>query len=483
MMQCPKCGAMTFTGKYCFSCQYTDKEKVQAGIKKAATGKQPVKPLANEDSEQKEAPENLSVQRIDQNSQMRENKAITGSTPAKAAVPMSFDQLRSAAASPENQKVIKPPTKEELDKIKGTIKENSPAAKASDRDDLSSEEFDSVASVNSADTKENAFTENGKMLEFSEHSKPVFSWSDPAEFNENWKNTKREQAPDSGATRHEASKPETVKDIPGGQSDLKSHADFDDKHLSDEFLNPLLDDDSNEPIASEETLSRLVNVIESSNMFADDALKKNNDTSNHSLLSDNSKPEQEESFDGSAKDNTAGDLFSINVQGSSILESVPASDERPSQSAEDEPEPQRLNTGKGSAHSSESKDPSKRACILGKFGKRKESEKEETLDPSTLSEDELFDKLAEDVTEKEVQGKKKEKNEAKISEEEQYEMDRADFLDPDESVYNPNYDNYYDDVQADALSYPDKITAGDVLMVVGIIAAIILFLVMMMFVI
>ena len=80
-------------------------------------------------------------------------------------------------------------------------------------------------------------------------------------------------------------------------------------------------------------------------------------------------------------------------------------------------------------------------------------------------------------------GKKKEKNEAKISEEEQYEMDRADFLDPDESVYNPNYDNYYDDVQADALSYPDKITAGDVLKVVGIIAAIILFLVMMMFVI
>ena len=482
MMQCPKCGAMTFTGKYCFSCQYTDKEKVQAGIKKAAAGKRAAKPDATEEHVQGVSSEKLSDQRIDSNSQMPENKAITGSIPAKASVPMSFDQLRGAAASPENQKVIKTPTKEDLDKIKGAIKDNSPVAQPTDHDDFSSDKLDSIGSVNAADVKEDAFVETEKKQEASEHSKPVFSWSDPAEFNETWKNTKREQEPDSGEIRHEAPNPETVKDILGEQLDLESQADFDDKHLSGEFLDPLLDDESNEPIASEGILSRSINAAEFSNMRADDALK-NNDSSNHSLSRDYSKQEQEEKFDGSVKDKTAGDLYFFKGKGSSILESVPASDERPSQNAEDEPEPQRLNTGKGSAHSFESKDPGKRAGILGKFGKRKESEKEETLDPSTLSEDELFDKLAEDITEKEVQGKKKEKNEAKISEEEQYEMDRADFLDPDESVYNPNYDNYYDDVQADALSYPDKITAGDALMVVGIIAAIILFLVMMMFVI
>lgn len=119
--------------------------------------------------------------------------------------------------------------------------------------------------------------------------------------------------------------------------------------------------------------------------------------------------------------------------------------------------------------------------ILNRFRKQEEEE-EKIIDYSSLSEEELFEKLSEDIKEKE-KTEKKDKDDNKISEEEAYEMDRADFLDADPTIYNPNYDNYYDDVMPEELSRPDKTTTGDVLKVIGMIAAVVLFLVIMMFVI
>lgn len=484
MMQCPKCGAMTFTGKYCFSCQYTDKEKVQAGIKNAAVARQTAKPASKEERVQSISNENLDRQQIDYNSQTKENKANTGSLQAKTASPMSFDQLRSASSSQENQKVIKPPTKEELDKIKGTIKEGSPAAKTSERDVFSSDELGIADPENGTNSNGQYFAETGEeQKDTSEWSKPVISWSDPAEFNETWKEAQSKPELQSATTGNESSESVTSGDGYSGQSNAESQFGPDDNYPFNEFQDPLLDSDSGDAIAFEETLNNSVNRETPANIRAVDALKKDDDAASHSLLRDYSKQEQDGDFDKYTRCQTAGDSFSAEGKRPSILESAPALDEKPAPDTSDESEMQRLNTRKGSAQSPENKTPGRKTGFLGKFGKGKEVHKEEPFDPATLSEDELFDKLSEDVTEKEGQGKKKERDDAKISEDEQYEMDRADFLDPDESVYNPNYDNYYDDVQADALSYPDKITAGDVLKIVGIVAAIILFLVMMMFVI
>lgn len=101
------------------------------------------------------------------------------------------------------------------------------------------------------------------------------------------------------------------------------------------------------------------------------------------------------------------------------------------------------------------------------------------------NEDDIFAAMTSDDVDKTAPKSKKRLKDKrqKQSQDEKDALDVADSIESDFSAYNPNYDKYYDDVKMVYPSTRDRITAADILKVVGVIVAVIFFLVVMIFVI
>lgn len=479
MVKCPKCGTITFNGVYCFCCQYRDEKKFQEMMGKAEQERQ--KGTAKPQEQKKSAPKEVAASKTQSSQQNTisngQQSNVQKGTSQKPTSTLSFDHLRSTSGVPGNRQVIKPPTNEELQKIRNNLS-GSADTEQKMQNQSTAEKTEAVGITEK---------QGQSSKPVSEWSNPVSGWSDPADFDNKEAGTQEEKdeaetaTPDITSAEDEnvseifnaAQDDETFshegKDSHSGQDEIKEEGSFEEETLPEGENHPKethqTDDRNNSETKNpsfdgqDDLQPGAVNTAEAGETVPDATLpgrdfKDNEEDKIFSSLRDDNTDTQEE-----------------------ILEQENTREEK------NEPEPQKLNTGKGTSNKSEEKKENKTLDLLKKFGKKKETEEETNFDPSGLSENELLEKLSEDVAEKEGPGKGKIKENTAMTEVEQYEMDRADFVEPDESIYNPNYDNYYDDVPAEVLSYPDKITAGDVLKVVGVIAAVILFLVVMMFVI
>ena len=105
-------------------------------------------------------------------------------------------------------------------------------------------------------------------------------------------------------------------------------------------------------------------------------------------------------------------------------------------------------------------------------------------------EDELFDSMfhpKSDKVERESSKKKKKfnpfkkKNKNEPKSEEEATASKTESETDNDNSYNPNHDNYYDDVLPDIYSEEDKITAASIMKVVGFVLGIIFFIIAMIF--